>query len=135
MKRIRTPLFWRRLPLARQLLLAVNSFLLLIVGGFLFFDHRLRVRHEVRQARVALTDEAKTLYESAIAIGRGNGDAVQKMVDSVCARMNSDDSPGHHIAAVAGTIAAGEIAWTGITRHVRCDDGGSSRARRRRTNG
>lgn len=98
MKRLKTPLFWRRLPLARQLLLAVNSFLLVIVGGFLFVDHGLRVRREVQQTRVALAEEAKTLYESAVAIEGENTDAVQKLVDSVCARMNSVESPGHHIA-------------------------------------
>lgn len=98
MKRIRTPLFWRRLPLARQLLLAVNSFLLIMISGFLVVDHRLRVRREVGQTRVALAEEAKTLYESAVAVEGENSDAVQKLVDSVCARMNSDESPGHHIA-------------------------------------
>ncbi len=98
MKRLKTPLFWRRLPLARQLLLAVNSFLLIMVGGFLVVDHRLRVRREVEQTSIALAEEAKTLYESAVAVEGENTDAVQKLVDSVCAQMNSDESPGHHIA-------------------------------------
>lgn len=98
MKRIRTPMIWRQLPLSRQLLLAVNSFLVVIVGGFLVVDHRLRIHRQVQQTRVALAEEAKTLYESAIAIETGTGDAVQKLIDSVCARMNSNDSPGHHIA-------------------------------------
>ena len=98
MKRIRTPQFWRLLSLARQLLLAVNSFLLVMAGTFLYVDHRLRVRRQVEQTRVALAEEAKTLYESAIAIQDSGPDAVQKLVDSVCARMNSEDSPGHHIA-------------------------------------
>tara|TARA_R110002073_G_scaffold8761_6_gene46901 strand:- start:1535 stop:2989 length:1455 start_codon:yes stop_codon:yes gene_type:complete len=98
MKRIPTPQFWRRLPLARQLLLAVNSFLLILVATFLVVDHRLRIRREFQQTRIALAEEAKTLYESAIAIDDSGSDAVQKLVDSVCARMNSQDSPGHHIA-------------------------------------
>lgn len=98
MKRLQTPPYWRQLPLARQLLLAVNSFLLIMVGTFLVVDHRLRVRREVQQTRVALAEEAKTLYESAVAIEDSGSDAVQRLVDSVCARMNSKDSPGHHIA-------------------------------------
>ncbi len=98
MKPIKTPTFWRRLPLTRQLLLAVNSFLLVIVGGFLFVDHRLRVRRAVQQTKVALAEEAKTLYESAAAIEGESTEPIQKLVDSVCGRMNSDDSPGHHIA-------------------------------------
>lgn len=98
MKRLPTPQFWRRLPLARQLLLAVNSFLLVMVGTFLVVDHRLRVRHQVQQTRVALGEEAKTIYESVVTIEDHGSDAIQKLIDSVCARMNTEDSPGHHIA-------------------------------------
>lgn len=93
-----SPHLWRRLPLSRQLLISVNLFLLVIVGLFLVIDHRLRVSRQVQQTRLALAEEAKTLYESAVAIEDRGGNAVQNMVDSVCARMNSDDSPGHHIA-------------------------------------
>ncbi|MEP3929570.1 MAG: serine/threonine protein phosphatase, partial [Rhodopirellula bahusiensis] len=63
--------------MARQLLLAVNSFLLIMVSGFLVVDHRLRVRREVGQTRIALAEEAKTLYESAVAVEGENTDAVQ----------------------------------------------------------
>ncbi|MCS7466396.1 SpoIIE family protein phosphatase [Stieleria sp. ICT_E10.1] len=95
---MKSPKIWRQLPLSRQLLIAVNSVLLVVVTLFVVIDHRLRIVRHVDQARVALSEEAKTLYEAAVALDGSETRAVQKLVDDVCARMNTMDSPGHHIA-------------------------------------
>ncbi|TWU39463.1 PP2C family protein-serine/threonine phosphatase [Novipirellula artificiosorum] len=99
--------FWRRLPLNRQLLISVNSFLLVIVGLYLFLNYQTRISREMAQKRVSLSEEAKTLYESIqIVAGKPENrselqaDTIQRLIDSVCARMNMDESPGHHIAAI-----------------------------------
>ena len=60
--------FWKRLPLRRQLMLAVNGLLLLVVVLFLVVGHGVRIREAKREKRIALTEEAKTVYESIDAI-------------------------------------------------------------------
>ncbi|MEQ8212186.1 MAG: SpoIIE family protein phosphatase [Lacipirellulaceae bacterium] len=90
--------FWKRLPLRRQLMLAVNGLLLLVVVLFLVVGHGVRIREAKQEKRIALTEEAKTVYESIDAIANRGNEAIQQLIDDVCARMNSSESPGHHIA-------------------------------------
>jgi serine phosphatase RsbU (regulator of sigma subunit) len=89
---------WSRLPIRRQLTLAVNSLLVIVVSAFLLAGHGMRVRDAEREKRIALAEEAKTVYESADTIANRGIDSIQKLIDDVCARMNTEDSPGHHIA-------------------------------------
>ncbi len=95
---MKSPQVWRCLPLSRQLLISVNSVLIVVLAIFLVVDYRLRLAQQVQQTQLALTEEAKTLYESALALDAKDPEAVQRLVDNVCARMNTQDSPGHHIA-------------------------------------
>lgn len=95
---MKSPRLWRCLPLSRQLLISVNSVLIVVLAIFLVVDYRLRLAQQLEQTRLALTEEAKTLYESALALDANGPTAVQRLVDNVCARMNTEDSPGHHIA-------------------------------------
>jgi len=90
--------FWKRLPLRRQLMLAVNGLLLLVVVLFLVVGHGVRIREAKQEKRIALTEEAKTVYESIDTIANRGNEAIQQLIDDVCARMNSSESPGHHIA-------------------------------------
>lgn len=89
---------WKRLPLRRQLMLAVNGLLLLVVVVFLVVGHGMRVREAKQEKRIALTEEAKTVYESIDAIANRGNEAIQQLIDDVCARMNTSESPGHHLA-------------------------------------
>ncbi len=90
---------WHHLPISRQLLVLVNAILFGVVVSFLVVDYRLRMDRHLNEKQIALTEEAKTMYESLL-IAEAHGDeAIQNLVDNVCARMNTDDSPGHHIAA------------------------------------
>lgn len=91
-------LFWNRLPIRRQLMLAVNGMLLLVVTAFLLIGHGLRLRDAEREKRIALAEESKTVYESVDAIANRGNEYIQKLIDDICARMNTDESPGHHIA-------------------------------------
>ena len=90
---------WHRLPISRQLLFLVNAILIGLVAVFLVGDYRIRMSRRIGEKQIALTEEAKTMYESLLVTEAGGGDAIQDLVDNVCARMNTDDSPGHHIAA------------------------------------
>lgn len=90
---------WHQLPISRQLLFLVNAILIGLVAVFLVGDYRIRMSRRIGEKQIALTEEAKTMYESLLVTEAGGGDAIQDLVDNVCARMNTDDSPGHHIAA------------------------------------
>ncbi|XZE55841.1 PP2C family protein-serine/threonine phosphatase [Planctomycetaceae bacterium SH139] len=90
---------WHQLPISRQLLVLVNAILFGFVVLFLFVDYRVRMDRHLNEKQIALTEEAKTMYESLLVAEPHGGEAIQNLVDNVCARMNTDDSPGHHIAA------------------------------------
>ncbi|MBB3205041.1 sigma-B regulation protein RsbU (phosphoserine phosphatase) [Rhodopirellula rubra] len=90
---------WHQLPISRQLLVLVNAILFGFVVSFLVVDYRLRMDRHLNEKQIALTEEAKTMYESLLVAEAHGGEAIQDLVDNVCARMNTDDSPGHHIAA------------------------------------
>ena len=90
---------WHQLPISRQLLVLVNAILFGFVVLFLVVDYRLRMDRHLNEKQIALTEEAKTMYESLLVAEAHGGVAIQGLVDNVCARMNTDDSPGHHIAA------------------------------------
>lgn len=90
--------FWRRFPIRWQLMLAVNGLLLLIVILFLTLGHGLRLRDAKLEKRIALIEEAKTVYESVETIANRGNESIQQLIDDVCARMNTSESPGHHIA-------------------------------------
>lgn len=89
---------WKRLPLRRQLMLSVNGLLLLVVVLFLVVGHGMRIREAKHEKRIALSEEAKTVYESIDAIANRGNEAIQQLIDDVCARMNTSESPGHHLA-------------------------------------
>lgn len=90
---------WHQLPISRQLLVLVNAILFGFVVLFLVVDYRVRMDRHLNEKQIALTEEAKTMCESLLVAEAHGGDAIQDLVDNVCARMNTDDSPGHHIAA------------------------------------
>ncbi|TWU39880.1 Phosphoserine phosphatase RsbU [Novipirellula aureliae] len=90
---------WHQLPISRQLLVLVNAILFGFVVLFLVVDYRVRMDRHLNEKQIALTEEAKTMYESLLVAEPHGSEAIQKLVDNVCARMNADDSPGHHIAS------------------------------------
>jgi len=88
---------WHRLPISRQLLFLVNAILIGLVAIFLIGDYCIRMSRRIIEKRIALTEEAKTMYESLLVAEEDGGDGIQNLVDNVCARMNTDESPGHPI--------------------------------------
>lgn len=90
--------YWNRLPIRRQLLFTVNGLLFLVVVSFLLVDHGLRISDARREKKISLAKEAKTVYESVEAIRNRGEESIQQLLNDVCGRMNTTDSPGHHIA-------------------------------------
>ncbi|MCA9158113.1 MAG: SpoIIE family protein phosphatase [Planctomycetales bacterium] len=90
---------WHRLSISRQLLIFVNTVLTVLVVLFLSMDYRIRMSQHLHEKQVALSEEAKTIFESFLHVEKIGGNAIQHLLDNICARMNASDSPGHHIAA------------------------------------
>lgn len=91
---------WNRLRINRQLLIATNSILIIVASVLLLIDYKYQIKRQLNAKRIALSEEGKTIYESLLAVESGGVKPIQGLVDNICARMNSEESPGHHIAAV-----------------------------------
>src|SRR5690606_8967425 len=81
-----------------QLVLAVNSVLLLIVVGFLTIDHQRVLVGRFADKTTSLQEEAKTLLPGVLHLKSHGKNEIQECVDNECARMSDFDSPGHHFA-------------------------------------
>lgn len=86
------------LSLRTQLLLMINVPLSLLVVLFLIYDSRQEMAERMREKRIALEEEAKTILPAVLQVQHHGVENVQSYIDTVCARMRDDDSPGHHIA-------------------------------------
>lgn len=62
------------------------------------YDYQREMADRVRNKRIALEEEAKTLLPAAVALQHRPDAALQQYIDAVCAQMQTPDSPGHHIA-------------------------------------
>ncbi len=83
--------------LRTQLLLVVNLPLALLVALFAAYDFQSSLDSRVKEKAIALEEEAKSLLPAVLQLQSRGVDDVQQYVDSVCARMQSTQSPGHHI--------------------------------------
>ncbi len=83
-----------------QLLLAVNLPLAVLATLFLVYDFRREISDRVVEKSIALDEEAKTMLPAVLQMRHHGKDYVQSYINTVCARMQDSDSPGHHIAVV-----------------------------------
>ena len=97
--------FWRNASLRTQLLWSVNLALGLTTIVFMVVNYHLGFAEQLQIQRLALTEEAKTIYEAIAVVLPSGKQPAQELVDNVCARMSSEDSPGHHIAFQNETLA------------------------------
>tara|TARA_R110002020_G_scaffold319161_8_gene535093 strand:- start:1345 stop:2829 length:1485 start_codon:yes stop_codon:yes gene_type:complete len=95
---------WRGLPLSRQLLISVNSVLSIFVGLFLIVNYQSRIRQQIEQKQVTLNEEAKTIYESVQALADPSQGQIQSLIDNICAWMNLEESPGHHVVVEVDNV-------------------------------
>lgn len=100
-----TALDWRpwhvgSMSLRTQLLLAVNIPLAGIVALFLGIEFRRELASRFSEKEIALKEEAKLMLPAVLQIQHHGDEVVQSYIDSVCARIENDESPGHHIVVV-----------------------------------
>ena len=81
-----------------QLVLAVNSVLVLFATTLLVFDYGQELSHRFEEKQTSLREEAKTLLPSVLHLRTHGLATVQTYVNDVCGRMEESDSPSHHIA-------------------------------------
>ncbi|WP_210417723.1 PP2C family protein-serine/threonine phosphatase [Bythopirellula goksoeyrii] len=81
-----------------QLLFAVNLPLVVLVTVFLVYDYNRMMGERVIDMHLALEEEAKTLLPAITRLSKGGTHDVQQYIDSVCEQMQTEKSPGHHIA-------------------------------------
>jgi len=79
--------------------MAVNSVLAVFVVFFLVFDYRRDMSSRLGEKRNALEEEANILLPAVVQLRQNGVSTVQQYIDTVCGRMHSEMSPGHHIAA------------------------------------
>ncbi len=91
---------FRSLSIRMQLLLAVNLPLAALATLFLVYDFRREMSDRVAEKKIALDEEAKTMLPAVLQMRHHGNDQVQGYIDTVCARMRDDQSPGHHIVVV-----------------------------------
>lgn len=107
---------WGRAMLARfrearlrtQLLLVVNLSIAAVLSGFVVADYQRAVAARLRDKRIALAEEARTIEMAVHSLRGGGTQAVQQFIDATCSTMNARESPGHTIEVTLGgtTLAA-----------------------------
>ncbi|WP_231933225.1 PP2C family protein-serine/threonine phosphatase [Botrimarina mediterranea] len=78
--------------------MAVNLPLAMLAAVFLAYDYSHELARRIDIKRVALEEEAKTLFPAVIRLSGRGPESVQDFIDEVCVRMQDAESPGHHIA-------------------------------------
>ncbi len=102
---------WKATTVRFQLLVVVNSLLAVFVACYLVADYHRDLSERLREKRIALEEEAKTLLPAVSQLRRQN-DGIQKYIDTVCKRMQESQSPGHHIA-----VEVGQESYQATTHH------------------
>jgi serine phosphatase RsbU (regulator of sigma subunit)/predicted metal-binding protein len=88
----------RRWSIRTQLILAVNVPLALALAVLLALDYRREMSDAVAEKRASLDREAMIIGHAVAAVAKkGQAEALQRYIDTVCARMQQSQSLGHHI--------------------------------------
>ena len=81
-----------------RLLLAVNGVLVAGLGVALFVDCWGELSARLHQKHGELTQQAEVLMPAVQAARAEGPEAIQRLIDAACARMQEGLSPGHHLA-------------------------------------
>ena len=91
---------FQRAHLRTQLLFTVNLFVAAILAAYLYIDFQQSVRFDLQEKTVSLSDESRTIHAAIQELRTMGPDAVQRHINTICATMNSGESPGHTIEVV-----------------------------------
>lgn len=87
----------------KQLLLAVNLPLAILLGMLLVLDYRRGTETSISQKQAGLQVDALMIAQGLTDLSRlGRAKPIQDFVDRICAGMQETHSPGHHIAVRVG---------------------------------
>ena len=81
-----------------QLVLAVNSVLIVLLVGLVIVDYQRALKTRLAEKKTALQEEAKALLPGIVHLRPHGRESIQSYIDDVCGRMEDMDSPNHHIA-------------------------------------
>lgn len=102
-KSLRMPSVLR--PIHRQVLITVNLPLLVLIVAFLSYDYSHVMRERLKEKHITLEEEAHTILPAVHQLHHYGVEATQQYIDAICAVMQSEHSPGHHIAVqLPGTM-------------------------------
>ncbi len=97
-----------------RLLIVTSSVILLFVTILIALDYRREIRHHFDEKHADLLDEARTVLPGVVHLKNHGTEAVEKYIDSICARMDDVNSPEHHIAIRLG----GNLYLQASTSHL-----------------
>lgn len=94
--------WFRRAHLRTQLLLVVNIAIAVVFAAMIIVDDHHAVQSHIRDKRIALTEEARTIAMAVRSIRNNGPGSVQEFIDATCSTMNARESPGHTIQVILG---------------------------------
>lgn len=95
---------FQRARLRTQLIFTINIFVAILLAGYLYIDYEQSVRSRLADKAVSLSDEARTIQAAVQELRVFGDEVIQRHINTVCATMNSGDSPGHTIEVVVDGI-------------------------------
>lgn len=95
---------FQRARLRTQLIFTINIFVAILLAGYLYIDYEQSVRSRLADKDVSLSDEARTIQAAVQELRVFGDEVIQRHINTVCATMNSGDSPGHTIEVVVDGV-------------------------------
>tara|TARA_R110000744_G_scaffold158819_1_gene274850 strand:- start:5422 stop:6921 length:1500 start_codon:yes stop_codon:yes gene_type:complete len=95
---------FQRARLRTQLIITINIFVAVLLAGYLYTDYNESVRSRLADKAVSLSDEARTIQAAVQELRVFGDEVIQRHIDTVCATMNSGDSPGHIIEVTVDDV-------------------------------
>jgi phosphoserine phosphatase RsbU/P len=85
-----------------RLLIVTSSVILIFVMILITLDYRREIRHHFREKHADLMNEARTVLPAVLHLRSHGNKAIQNYIDSICVRMDAENSPEQHIAVKLG---------------------------------
>ncbi len=95
---------FQRARLRTQLIFTINIFVAVLLAGYLYSDYNESVRSRLADKAISLSDEARTIQAAVQELRAFGDEVIQRHLNTVCATMNSGDSPGHTIEVIVDGV-------------------------------
>jgi len=88
--------------LRTQILLVINTLLVLVMALPLSVDYSYEVRSRLNEKEISLREEARVIEAAVESLQSSGWDSIQTYINRVCAGVNAAESPGHTIEVKKG---------------------------------